>query len=51
MLQNIMYTKVIAFSDVFYINTNVKFTLRVSLVLVCAVILIVAVVIISGHMN
>lgn len=47
MLQNIMHTKVIAFSDLFYFNTNVKF--RISLVLVFAVVLMVAVVIIFGH--
>lgn len=49
MLQNIMHTKVIAFSDLFYVNTNVKF--HISLVLVFAVVLMVAVVIISGHIS
>lgn len=48
MLQNIMHTKVIAFSYLFYFNTNVKFTLRISLALDFAVVLIVAV-IISRH--
>lgn len=49
MSQNIMHTKVIAFSDLFYFNANVKF--HISLVLVFAVVLVVAVVIISGHIS